>query len=67
MQSKHETPLIGKDQNEQITVEELAELAGTFNYEFVCDLGKRIPRVYVAGGKIIGTKDYFHDQYIDFK
>lgn len=59
--------LIGKDQNEQITVEELAELAGTFNYEFVCDLGKRIPRVYISGGKIVGTKDYFHDQYMDFK
>lgn len=59
--------LIGKDQNEQITVEELAELAQTFNYEFVCDLGKRIPRIYMAGGKIVGTKDYFHDQYIDFK
>ena len=58
---------IGKDQNEQITVEELAELAGTFNYEFVCDLGKRIPRVYISGGKIVGTKDYFHDQYMDFK
>ena len=59
--------LIGKDQNEQITVEELAELVGTFNYEFVCDLGKRIPRVYISGGKIVGTKDYFHDQYMDFK
>ena len=59
--------LIGKDQNEQITVEELAELAGTFNYEFVCDLGKRIPRVYISGGKIVGTKDYFHDQSMDFK
>lgn len=58
--------LIGKDQNEQITVEELAQLAGTFNYEFVCDLGKRIPRVYIKDGKVVGTKDYFDDQYIDF-
>lgn len=55
--------LIGKDQEEQITVEELAELAGTFNYELICDLGKRIPRVYVKDGKIVGTKDYHDDIY----
>ena len=40
-------------------VEEIAALAGTFNYEFVCDLGKRIPRVYEYKGKIVGNKDYF--------
>ncbi len=58
--------LVGRDQSREITVEELAELAGTFNYEFVCDLGKRIPRVYTKGGRVVGTKDYFHDQYVDF-
>ena len=31
--------LIGKDGDAEITVEEIAALAGTFNYEFVCDLG----------------------------
>ena len=41
----------------------LATLAGTFNYEFVCDLSKRIPRVYVKDDKIVGTKDYFDDRY----
>ncbi len=51
--------LIGKDEEEIITVEELAELSGRFNYEFVCDLGKRIPRVFVKDGKIIEQVDYF--------
>ncbi|MBQ2744501.1 MAG: alanine racemase [Lachnospiraceae bacterium] len=55
--------LIGKDGEENISVEELAELAGTFNYEFVCDLGKRIPRVYYRNGKIVCMKDYFIDEY----
>ena len=55
--------LIGKEGNEEITVDELAALAGTFNYEFVCDLSKRIPRVYVKDDKIVGTKDYFDDRY----
>ena len=41
-----EVVLIGKSGEEEITVEELSELSGRFNYEFVCCLGKRIPRVY---------------------
>ena len=51
--------LIGRDGNETITVEELGELSGRFNYEFVCDLGKRIPRVYVKNGSISEQVDYF--------
>lgn len=38
--------LIGEDGGERITAEELGGLSGRFNYELVCDLGKRIPRVY---------------------
>ena len=41
-------------------------LSGGFHYELACIFGKRVPRVYVKGGKIVGTKDYFHDQYEDF-
>lgn len=56
--------LLGRDGNENITVEELSALAGTFNYEFVCNIGKRIPRVYYRNNKIIAIKDYFNDLYI---
>lgn len=38
--------LIGRDMDEEITMEALGELSGRFNYELACDLGKRIPRVY---------------------
>lgn len=51
--------LIGNDGNETITVEDLGALSGRFNYEFICDLGKRIPRVYVRDGKIAEQVDYF--------
>ena len=51
--------LIGEDGEETICVEELGALSGRFNYEFVCDLGKRIPRVYVKEGKIEEQVDYF--------
>lgn len=56
--------LVGTDGNEVITVEELSEQAGTFNYEFVCDIGKRIPRIYFRNDKIVCIKDYFHDTYL---
>lgn len=38
--------LIGTDGGECITMEELGELSGRFNYELACDIGKRIPRIY---------------------
>ena len=54
-----EVTLIGVDGGEEITMEELGELSGRFNYELACDLGKRIPRVYLKDGKIVCTKDYY--------
>lgn len=38
--------LIGRDGLEEITMEELGEKSGRFNYELACCLGKRIPRIY---------------------
>ena len=51
--------LVGKDGDNQITVEEVADMAGTFNYEFICGIGKRIPRVYYQHGKISDCSDFF--------
>ncbi len=47
VQTQDEVTLIGKDMGEEITMEALGELSGRFNYELACDLGKRIPRVYL--------------------
>ncbi|MCD8347432.1 MAG: alanine racemase [Lachnospiraceae bacterium] len=41
-----EVTLMGKDGADEITVDELGGLSGRFPYEFVCDIGKRVPRVY---------------------
>ena len=41
--------LIGRDGKEEISANELGEVSGRFHYELVCDLGKRIPRVYIGG------------------
>lgn len=58
--------VIGEAAGERITAEEVAGLAGSFNYELLCDLGKRVPRIYYRGGKIVGSKDYSVDEYPDF-
>lgn len=51
--------LVGRNREEEITVDELSKLSGRFNYEFVCDLGKRIPHEYLRSGEVILQRDYF--------
>ena len=46
---------------EGITAEKLGDLSGRFSYELVCDLGKRIPRIYYEGGKAVAVRDYNED------
>lgn len=38
--------LLGRDGDAQITMEELGELSGRFNYEFACLITPRVPRIY---------------------
>jgi alanine racemase len=45
-----EVVLIGKQGKERITAEELAELAGTINYEIYCGISSRVPRLYFDEG-----------------
>lgn len=53
--------LVGKDGEEVLTMEYLGDLSGRFNYEFACDLGKRIPRIFYRKGEIVDTKDNFEE------
>jgi len=54
-----EAVLIGSQGDNRVSVEEIADIDGTINYEIVCQLGKRIPRVYYKKGKVVNTVDYF--------
>ena len=56
-----EVTLLGRDGDEIITAEEIGDLSGRLNYEFVCCLGKRIPRIYFENNKEVEQKDYFQD------
>ena len=53
-----EVTLIGKDQDNVITVEDVADNAHSFNYEFCCGINRRVPRVYYKDGKYLETVDY---------
>lgn len=48
--------LVGRDGDNFIPVEEPAELAGSFNYEYVCNVAKRVPRVYYQNGKPVSIR-----------
>lgn len=51
--------LLGQDKNLNISAEDLAKLQNTINYEIVCGVGKRVPRVYIENGKAIKLKSSF--------
>lgn len=51
--------LMGREGDTVYSCEEISALAGSFNYEFCCDVGRRIPRVYYKDGAYYKTVDYF--------
>lgn len=53
-----EVILFGADGNNTITVESVAQLMGTINYEIICVIGKRVPRVYIRNGKTVNVVNY---------
>lgn len=56
-----EVTLAGRDGEGFISMEEIADLSYSLNYEVVCDIGKRVPRVYFRHGEKVGTKDFYPD------
>lgn len=49
--------VVGFSGNEQITIDQLATLDNTINYEIVCGISCRVPRVYHLDGEIVGIVD----------
>lgn len=47
-----EVVLMGKSSTSEITVADLAGWAGTISYEIMCGISKRVPRMYLRGGRI---------------
>ena len=55
--------LVGRSGDEVITMEEISEAAGSFNYEFVCGISRRVPRIYTQGGKTVHSVHYLLDPF----
>lgn len=53
-----EVVLVGKQGENILPCEELAAMSASFNYEFVCDVNRRVPRVFFQDGKKISEKNY---------
>ncbi len=55
--------LIGRDADQEITMEAIAEAAGSFNYEFACGISRRVPRYYLKDGKRVREVHYLLDEH----
>lgn len=53
-----EVILFGGNDSNGISIQSVAELLNTINYEIVCMVDKRVPRVYIKNNKKIDLKDY---------
>ncbi len=55
-----EVTLMGRDGRDFISAEEIGATVGnSFHYEVVCDISKRVPRVYHRDGKVVAVFDSF--------
>lgn len=46
---------------EDVTVDDIAHDCDTINYEVLCDVSRRVPRVYIQNGEIVDIVDYLLD------
>ena len=46
-----------------ITAEEISAAAGSFPYEFVCGISRRVPRLYRKDGHTVHSVHYLTDTY----
>ena len=57
--------LVGRSGDEEITMEAIAAAADSFNYEMVCGISRRVPRLYCRDGQTVHSVHYLLDPYTD--
>jgi len=55
--------VVGQDGENAISFDDFAALSDTVNYEKICLVGKRVPRVYRKGGMDIGVAEYLKKDF----
>lgn len=53
-----EVILMGEDNNLKFNADDVAALLDTINYEVICMISKRVPRVYIKDNKVIKIRNY---------
>jgi alanine racemase len=53
-----EVIVMGERNGIKNNADDIAKLLGTINYEVLCMVSKRVPRVYIENGKIVKVKNY---------
>ena len=53
-----EVILLGEEGNVKFNADHIAEIMGTINYEILCMLKYRVPRVYKKNGEVFSVKNY---------
>jgi len=53
-----EAILLGEQGNTKFNADDLAKILDTINYEIICMIGRRVPRVYIKNGEIVKIRNY---------
>lgn len=53
-----EVILLGEEGDLKFNADDFAKIMGTINYEIICMLKQRVPRVYIKDGEICNVKNY---------
>ena len=53
--------LVGASGEERISVEQISAACHSFPYEFICNINRRVSRIYVRNGKTVGAAHYLTD------
>ena len=53
-----EVVLIGKSKTKEIKIEDLAKIQNTIEYEIICNISKRVPRMYIKDNKLFKITSY---------
>lgn len=53
-----EVTLLGNDGDIKFNADDIAEIMGTINYEILCMIKQRIPRVYIKNHKVVNVRNY---------
>lgn len=53
-----EVILLGEDNGIKNNADDMANMLDTINYEVLCMIGRRVPRIYIKDGKMVNVRNY---------